>query len=720
MERLLLYILLSFVFLSSQVRATPDSFDDNLDYLELSLEDLVNVSVITSSKYIEKSIDSPANIHVITAKQIKDRGYQNIEDLLRNLPGVDIQEHSVIGGYNVVSMRGAKNNNKFIILKDGIRISTPAGEINTISNNYPLYLAKRVEVLMGPASVNYGADAFSAVINIITFDQKDENQNNLSISVGDDQYINGHMLYSKRLNNGIYINTGLHGHYSQEYNFADDYPELYNDISKNYNFKNTDGFQFFADAKINEYFSTGVNHSKITYSSDFTAKASFSSFDHSLLEESLTTLYANFDFDFSNKLHSKTLFTYQLFTLGNASNFNNLFTGFTKQYKYGRTARYSLNQDFTYHLNESHLLSGGLVYDYFDIIPRSPDLPAPYEVEKKPNEQAFFYPNTELSISFFQQRDENMGVYIQDNWKINDKWRQVSGFRYDHHTLYNDTVNPSLTTIYKANQDNVFKLLYAHSFLAPPSSQAFNSFGVFTGEKNEQDEWLSSPLVSFRVPNEAIKPETLKSLELNYEHWFSAKSKIKFATFYNEINDVIIITNDEVAQQAIDGAQLIKTNSFKNIGKSTAYGIDINANLNVAYKNAHVGYWIALSYIDGELTEQDISTDLPLIAHYKLKAGLTYNYLQKYKLSPTIRWISETTGNNLIVGSDNERTVIDSYFVVDLHGETRISDQLLFKLTINNLFDEKYFNAPFENTFLAFDKAPQVGRLIYATMQYNF
>jgi len=720
MEKALLFITTSLIAFSCHVYATPQPLDESSDFLNLSLEDLLDVEVITSSKYIEKSIDSPANIHVITAKQINDRGYKNIEDVLRNLPGVDIQEHAIIGYYNVVSMRGAQNNNKFIILKDGVRISTPAGEINAISDNYPLYLAKRVEIVMGPASVNYGADAFSGVINIITFDQHDENNTNISISAGDEHYLNGHIFYSQLLNNGIYVNAGLQGHYSQELNFADDYPELYNETSKKYNFKNTDGFQFFADAKINKNFSAGVFHSKITYSSDFTAKPSFSSFDHSLMEESSTSLYTNFDYDFSDKLHSKTLFTYQLFTLGNASNFNNLFTDYTKQYKYGRTARYSLNQDFTYQLNNSHFLSGGFVYDYFDIIPRSTDLPAAYVVDKKPDEQDFFYPNTELAISFFQQRDENIGAYIQDNWQLNGKWRQVIGIRYDHHSLYGDTVNPRLTTIYQADQRNVFKLLYAHSFLAPPSSFAFNSFGSFTGEQNEQGEWLSSPFTPFRVPNEALQPETLRSLELNYEHWFSSRSTIKFAPFYNQVDDVLLVTNDEIAQQAIIGAQLIKTSSFKNTGKSTAYGIDINANFNVAYKNAHLEYWIALSYIDGELTEQGVDTDLPLVAHYKIKTGLTYNYQQKYKLSPTLRWTSSTSGNNLLMGSQSKRTEVDSYFIVDLHGEAQIADQLSFKLTANNLFDKKYYHASFASVFTAFDKAPQVGRLIYATVQYDF
>lgn len=703
------------------VYATPDQPDD---FLSLSLEDLLNVQVITSSKYLEKSVDSPANIHVITAKQINDRGYKNIADLLRNLPGIDIQEYSITGNYNLVTMRGAKNNNKFIILKDGVRISTPAGEINAIADNYPLYMAKRVEILIGPAAVSYGADAFSGVINIITFDQNDKNNSNVTLSVGNEHYINGNFLYSKLFNNGIYVNTGLQAYNSQDINFADDYPELYNNPSIDYNFKNTDSYQFFADAKINDFFSTGVFHSKITYSSDFTAKPNFSSFGHDFIEESSTSIYANFDYSLSEKLHAKTLFTYQLFTLGNASSFNNLFTNFVKQYKYGRTARYSLNQDFTYQLNQSHLLSGGLVYDYFDIIPRSPDLPAPYEVEKKPDEQRFFYPKTELPISFFQQRDENVGVYIQDNWQINKQWRQVSGIRYDHHTLYGNTVNPRLTTIYQANQHNIVKLIYAHSFLAPPPSLAFNSFGSFTGKQNEQGEWLSSPFAPFRVPNADLKPETLKSIELNYEHWFNTNSTIKFATFYNQVDKVIIATKDDIPQQAIVGAQLLKTNSFKDIGESTAYGVDISADFNVASENSTTEYWFALSYIDGELIEQNISTDLPMVAHYKIKTGLTFTYQtenqNKYIISPTIRWISNATGNNLVFGSQSERTEIDSYFVMDLHSEAQISEQLSFKLTINNLLDEQYFNIPFSNNFISFDKAPQLGRLAYATVQYNF
>ncbi|MCW8834372.1 MAG: TonB-dependent receptor [Colwellia sp.] len=721
----LYYAAITSTFLSFTLQASPDNPND---FLNLNLEDLLNINVITASKYEEKFVDSSSNIEIFTAKQINDRGYKSIEDLLRNLAGVDLHEYSTVGEYNVTVMRGATNNNKFIILKDGIRISTPAGETNAISQNYPLYMAKRVEVLTGSAAVTYGADAFSAVINIITHDNNNllanEDKGQISVSLGEDHYFNSHLQYSHLFGNGIYVNLGVQGHYSQELEFDKQYPELYTDTNKQYDFKNTEEFQFFADAKINEHFALGAFHSKITYSSDFVAKPFFSSFDQAITEESNTSIYTKFDYEISDNLHSNTLFTYQHFSLGNSTNFNNLFTGYERRYKYGRTARYSLNQDFTYQPSSEHLLSAGFVYDYFDVIPRGPDLPSPYDVEKKPNEQNFFYPNTELEISFFQQRDENVGVYLQDNWRIDEKWRQVTGVRYDHHTLFGDTINPRSTTIYKANQYNVFKLIYAHSFLAPPSNQAFNSFGTFTGEQNAQGQWLSTPHVPFRVPNENLKPETLQSIEFNYQHWFNDHSNIKIAPFYSEIDDVISMTADELAQQKIAGALLAETNSFKNIGQLTTYGVDITANLSMEFSKASVEYWLATSYLNGDLTEQYEVTDLPMISHFKVKTGLTVNYQDDgqriYVISPILRWASGPHRNNLDFGSSDTRSELPSYYVIDLHGEVKFSASMSAKLTINNLLDNKHFHASVDNPTYAFDKAPQLGRLIFATLTYNF
>ncbi len=60
-------------------------------FFTLSLEELMQLEIITTSKYTEKIYDSPAKIYSISREQIQERGYQNVEDILRSLPGVDLQ-----------------------------------------------------------------------------------------------------------------------------------------------------------------------------------------------------------------------------------------------------------------------------------------------------------------------------------------------------------------------------------------------------------------------------------------------------------------------------------------------------------------------------------------------------------------------------------------------------------------------------------------------------
>ncbi len=62
-------------YVSSQVDTTK------IPYLEMSLEDLLNIKVISASKMVEKSSDAPATIHLITEDQIKTRGYTNLEEV---------------------------------------------------------------------------------------------------------------------------------------------------------------------------------------------------------------------------------------------------------------------------------------------------------------------------------------------------------------------------------------------------------------------------------------------------------------------------------------------------------------------------------------------------------------------------------------------------------------------------------------------------------------
>ena len=81
-------------------------------------------------------------------------------------------------------MQGSRGASHVIVLLDGVRISSPTNEPLPILANYPVHSARQIEIVYGPASALYGADAFSAVINIISKEADAETDLDLATSVG--------------------------------------------------------------------------------------------------------------------------------------------------------------------------------------------------------------------------------------------------------------------------------------------------------------------------------------------------------------------------------------------------------------------------------------------------------------------------------------------------------------------------------------------------------
>ncbi|MFV2059608.1 MAG: TonB-dependent receptor plug domain-containing protein [Gammaproteobacteria bacterium] len=698
---------------------TPLFAEDNDSLFSLSLTELMNVNVTTTSKYAEKIDDSPGNVLVFSRKQLQQRGYRNVEDLLQALPGVQVQKYSILGIYNSVTIRGASGNNKFLILQDGVRLSTPAGETAAIGNNYPLYYAKRVEVLLGPASVVYGADAFVGVINIITLDNNDKELIEVSLSAGEDGYREGYAQWHKKFNRDSSLNLGLQAFHSQEYRFANDFPELYDDPTKTYDLAPTQDFQFFANYRLNSNWQFGLNHVTHSSSSYFTAKPSFTNYDKGAKEiDHQTTLYTRFTKNINSELQSSTLLTLMNFEIDNKSYFNDNFTGNVPGYKYAQSNRVSINQDFEYKLKLNHLLSGGLVYDYFENIPKSTDLPSPYNTSKDSTNQDLTYNNTTLPIQFFEKQYHNTGIYIQDNWKIDEQWRLVSGLRYDDNSFYGDSLNPRISAIHQYDARNLIKILYGHAFQAPGPDQASTHFGSFTNTQNGSGEWISTA-TPFRVPNPNIKPETIKTFEINYEHKFTNNTHVKIAPFISQIDDAIVRKNDAVPDQAIPGAQLRNTFKLDNVGKKEIYGIDFSINNKIKSGSWGFENWGYISYLDGSMTNNGKKIELPMVSQYKLTAGSTMTYSRKYLLTPKLYWVNTTNSNQINPNDTSKMLKVPSYFLMDLHGEIKISTAFIMKLDVYNLFDEKFVNAPFANQFFALNSAPQPGRISVISIVYK-
>ena len=127
------------------------------------------VQVVTSvSKKAENIYEAPATITIVTREEIEKRGYNDLIELLKDIPGFDL---TMFYGpeYTNVYQRGFRQNNteKTLLLIDGIEENDLWTNWAYIDRQYPLSNIERVEIIYGPASTMYGPNAFSGVINVI-------------------------------------------------------------------------------------------------------------------------------------------------------------------------------------------------------------------------------------------------------------------------------------------------------------------------------------------------------------------------------------------------------------------------------------------------------------------------------------------------------------------------------------------------------------------------
>ncbi len=121
------------------------------------------------SKKEERVQDAPATIYVVGEKEIKERGYLFLHDLLRDVPGFDfINDLGVYGMMAIQRGIDTAENTKTLIFIDGVATNNPSQGVSYMSYQMALHNVKRVEILWGPASALYGANAFSGIINIVT------------------------------------------------------------------------------------------------------------------------------------------------------------------------------------------------------------------------------------------------------------------------------------------------------------------------------------------------------------------------------------------------------------------------------------------------------------------------------------------------------------------------------------------------------------------------
>jgi vitamin B12 transporter len=122
--------------------------------------------VVTATMVATPQEKIGATVSVVTGDEITQYNYDRIEDVFRQVPGVEVQTSGSPGKATTLSIRGG-GSQRSLVLIDGLRTASPTLGSTDIAE-ITIDSIDRIEIVRGPQSTLYGADAITGVVNIIT------------------------------------------------------------------------------------------------------------------------------------------------------------------------------------------------------------------------------------------------------------------------------------------------------------------------------------------------------------------------------------------------------------------------------------------------------------------------------------------------------------------------------------------------------------------------
>ncbi len=704
-------------------------------YIVYSLAELMAEPVFTPTKSDKPYAETPARLHLITRQQIRTRGYRNLVDLLADIPGIHVQRGGEESRYNDITIRGNFEHRRFVILRDGVRIDAPTGEMMQVADNFPLYHAEQVEVMMGPASSLYGTDAFGAVINIRTRGGGEIDGGALGTRIGTDGYRYSHFLAGKEIAESWSLAMGGHLHETGGLRLIDDYPSLFprtpamawateviaENAREDYQAP-TESEGLFARVNYGELLELGYQHAAFRYSSSVGVRPDSTRYTaDAVIHSVMDTVYLKLKYTLGDDLEALTSIDYSLHKLDPESNFQNKYSNFEKGYKYFEGRRAGIEQQINWRFDDDQVITAGLVYQDYYSLPRTADMPAPYNTALPPDAQGMFHPNTDdtIPIEFLDFDYRNLAGYLQWQRDWSDRLYTMAGLRYDRHSEFGPSWNPRLGLMYQLDGDDKVRLSYSEAFRAPSFSESHLMYGNFSRSAGASPPYTSS---FFRIPNHDLAPEKLRTLELGFERLFPG-GRLNLDLYVTEVNDMIFSKPHDTPVQFFDAALMLETHTAVNAGNARMHGLDISVEYQRKLSaDLMMETWGDYSYIDGYLRYpiggERVHTDLQYAATHKIGAGITLNYNGRIFLTPKLRIVSPTMTKQASAGFPRS----PGYAVVDLHAGVRnlfgVSG-LAVELDILNLLDKRYYNAGGVASDHNFERNPQPRGSFFLSISYD-
>ena len=661
MTRLTLSVLLLFAAVAP-ARAAAEA-----DLTEMTLESLMQVSVVGASRYEQKLIEAPSYVSIVTRDDIRHFGYRNLIDVLRSIPGVYTTYDR---NYNYAGVRGFNPpgdfNSRILLVVDGHRINEDIYDQAMFGNYFPfdIDLVERVEFVRGPSSSLYGSNAFFGIVNVITRRGGNLEGTELSASAASYRTFQGRATYGREYSRGpeLLLSGTVSDSRGQDLYFpAFDDPATNNGVAVNADaekFRNA-----FAKIAYGGFTLEGVtgyrkkNLPTGSYGTNFNDNRSYT-------VDEVTYLDLRYERDFSGGLdvtarlfwdHTRYYGEYIFGPVLNKDYANGNWWGSELQVKKKAWDR--------------HLFTGGVEYR-----------------NNYQQDQGNYDVDPHNVILDDRRRSSVWSTYLQGEFRILPNLILNAGVRYDYYDSFGGNTSPRIGVIWSPWKKTTVKLLYGSAFRVPNVYELYYSDNVTL------------------KPNPALQPETIDTYEAVLEQFvelFGIHWKGTLAGYHYRIKNLITAQAD-----ATDPAFSI----FQNSDSIEANGLELELD-----GRTPSGLRGTASYSVQRAEVQDTGSSLANSPTSTAKLNLFLPIVRdKISLNPQVLYFSPrktTTGR--------ATETVGGYTVVNL---TLFTQQLLKGLELSasayNLLDKSYADPAGDE--LVQDVIAQDGRNYRVKATYRF
>jgi len=676
----------------------------------LSLEELMEVEISTGTNKLLR--DAPSAVSIITSEEIERMGARTLSDVLETIPGVHVYPSNTVLPNSNYSIRGIHTtmNPQVLLLVDSQRLAfmNTGGRIHGLK--LPVSNIKRIEVIRGPGSALYGADAFSGVINIVTqkaediagfevgaeFGSFNRRQNWLKLGSINDNYVAS--FYLNIMHSGNDKNRVVHSDIQSIFDgiFATSASNAPTYLRTDYDIINFNGELKKGKLTLGTW---GFISDKMGVGSGVADAID----ESGALNNRQIMLRLKYETNFSNFKNSNTLsYIYNrikhyftifpngtVLPIGSDGNVDFVSPVNMVQFPdgyignpHGREKILNGQSSLLYdgYANHKVRLFGG--FSYTDNHAQSSQNFGPGVID-----------GTKLIVDgTLTDTTYTSGIYIdditrrilfagvQDEYKISDNFELTYGVRYDHYDKIGSTFNPRVALVWNMQKDLTAKFLYGRAFRAPSFQELY---------------YKNNPTT---LGNKNLEPETINTFEIVLEHQSTPTWHNSLNIYHYKASDLI-----EFQPSPTESSEIIA----QNHGKQEGDGIEYQSRY---IFNSSLDFLLNYSYTHAK-DKKGYVVDVPKHQAY---AQVNWDILKNVKFNSQIFHI----GSKDRAVTDS-RAKTPSYTIVN--GTFRYSFDKInadTSLSIYNLFDKKYVMPAAEGTIA--QDYPMSGRSFSVQFQYKF